>query len=158
MAKEIERKFLVNSKDYQLGATKVYMCQAYLMIDKLKVVRVRISGEKAFLTIKSSVNGISRDEYEYPIPVEDAEAMMKDLKVSPPVEKYRYYKEIGGKTWEIDEFLGANKGLVVAEIELNAEDEAFEKPEWAGEEVSQDKKYFNAYLSMHPFSEWKEEE
>ncbi|MFA8299012.1 MAG: CYTH domain-containing protein [Hyphomicrobiales bacterium] len=154
MAKEIERKFLVKNNDFKLNAKRVYLHQGYLHIDENKVVRIRVSNDSAWVCIKSSSNGITRDEYEYTIPKVDAEEMLRDLCIKPTVEKYRYFKEIGNHLWEVDEFLGDNQGLIVAEIELQSEDEIFERPDWIDKEVSQDKRYFNAYLSKNPYKHW----
>lgn len=154
MAKEIERKFLIDAALWNWQGKPVHMSQAYLCIDETKVMRVRIAGEKAFLTIKSNLKGISRDEFEYEIPLDDAQKLLS-LKVGAVVEKTRYLLEFGGKIWEIDVFEGENKGLIVAEIELEHEDEFFQKPEWAMEEVSTDEKYYNFNLSVIPFSKWQ---
>ncbi|MFA8450304.1 MAG: CYTH domain-containing protein [Bacteroidales bacterium] len=157
MAKEIERKFLVLDNSYKENAQKVYMCQAYLHIDEKKVVRIRITDTDAWITIKSNVNGIIRNEYEYTIPLNDAKEMLSTLCNGSCIEKYRYLKSFGGKLWEIDEFMGDNQGLVVAEIELTSEDEFFEKPIWIGKEVSQDTRYFNSCLTINPYKKWVEE-
>lgn len=131
----------------------VEMIQAYLNDDHERTIRVRREGDHAVLTIKGATVGISRPEYEYEIPVADVAELMK-LAVSAPVEKTRYYHRAGDHTWEIDVFKGANEGLVVAEIELKSEDEAFEKPDWVGDEVSSDRKYSNSSLAQHPYSKW----
>lgn len=154
MAKEIERKFLVDQKKWNNAGKPVKMKQAYLMIDGHKVVRVRIAGEKAYLTIKGNLSGITRDEFEYEIPVADALQMM-NLRIGAIVEKTRYIYEFDGKKWEIDLFEGENSGLIVAEIELENETDAFSKPAWILEEVSTDDRYFNFNLSRNPFSKWQ---
>lgn len=154
MAKEIERKFLIDTEKWNKKGKPVKMEQAYLMIDGHKVVRVRIAGEQAFLTIKGNLSGITRDEFEYEIPVDDAVQMM-NLRTGAIVEKTRYIYEFRGKTWEIDVFEGENSGLIVAEIELENENESFEKPEWLLDEVSTDDRYYNFSLSKNPFSKWQ---
>ena len=150
---EIERKFLLKNDSWKKNAVGIHYAQGYLNQEGENTVRVRIAGEKAFLTIKSKSKGISRQEFEYEIPLEDAKELLK-LSQTPIVEKIRYKIEYAGKYWEVDEFLGKNEGLYIAEIELNAEDEAFEKPEWLGKEVSDDKRYYNSRLARKPFSEW----
>jgi CYTH domain-containing protein len=154
---EIERKFLVKNLDFKNQTSGTFIAQGYLGADLLRTIRVRIYGDKAYLTIKSKTVGISRDEYEYDIPVKDAKAMLNDLCAKPLIEKNRYEIKYQGKIWEVDEFLGENTGLYVAEIELASESEAFEKPQWVGEEVSGDPKYFNSNLVKFPFSKWKNE-
>ena len=106
------------------------------------------------LNIKQSTLDIQRDEFEYEVPLGDAEHMLDHLCVGHSVEKYRYVVEVDGFTWEIDEFLGENSGLVVAEIELESVDQEFTRPDWLGDEVSSDKRYFNSYLTMHPYTTW----
>ncbi|MBP5319079.1 MAG: CYTH domain-containing protein [Paludibacteraceae bacterium] len=150
---EIERKFLVDTKRWSDRSGGVPYRQAYLSKEG-NTVRARIAGDKAYLTIKGKAVGISRPEFEYEIPVADAEALF-GLAVSAVVDKTRYRQTYGGKLWEIDVFHGDNEGLVVAEIELNSEDEAFEKPEWLGPEVSADKRYTNAALARNPYKNWK---
>lgn len=154
MAKEIERKFLVDKGKWDKAGKPVKMKQAYLMIDGHKVVRVRIANNKAFLTIKGNLEGITRDEFEYEIPVEDARQMM-NLRTGAIVEKTRYVSELGGKTWEVDLFEGENSGLIIAEIELENENESFDKPAWLLNEVSTDDRYFNFNLSKNPFTKWQ---
>ncbi|HPF51988.1 MAG TPA: CYTH domain-containing protein [Draconibacterium sp.] len=150
---EIERKFLVNAKKWNPKSTGEQIIQGYLSTDKERVVRVRVKGAKAFLTIKGNQQGISRTEMEYEIPVEDAKVLM-EMCLDNPIEKVRYREEIAGKIWEIDVFDGKNKGLILAEVELESEGETVEIPEWVTEEVSTDKRYFNAWLSNHPFLNW----
>jgi adenylate cyclase len=128
--------------------------QGYLTDSKDATVRVRIKGDRAFLTIKGATRGVTRSEFEYPIPVEDAEEMLGGLSVSPPIDKVRYRVRSGGHVWDLDAFAGENEGLVMAEIELSAENESFEMPSWAGEEVSGDPRYYNASLARHPFKRW----
>ena len=151
---EIERKFLLKNDAWKAGNTGTHYKQAYLNEPGENTVRVRIEGDKAKLTIKSKSKGIARQEYEYDIPMADAEGLMK-LCRTPVVEKYRYKIMYAGMCWEVDEFMGLNAGLVVAEIELTAEDQSFEKPEWIGDEVSGDKRYYNSHLARHPFCEWE---
>ncbi len=151
MAQEIERKFLVDTDRLPKTEGKLYV-QGYLS-EGGNTVRVRIIGDKAVLTIKGKSEGVSRPEFEYDIPVEDAREMMKLCK-EPPVEKIRHLIEHEGHTWEVDEFLGANKGLWLAEIELNDENEAFEMPDWVGDEVSHDRRYYNSQLAVQPFTTW----
>lgn len=154
MAIEIERKFLVEDESWKDGSTEGLVCwQGYLASDKTKAVRVRILGEWACLTIKGATTGITRSEFEYEIPVSDAESMM-ELCGDAIVEKIRYRIAHGGMTWELDVFEGANAGLVMAEIELEIECQLFEIPPWAGEEVSGDPRYYNASLSKQPFTTW----
>ncbi|WP_432647540.1 CYTH domain-containing protein [Mitsuokella sp.] len=152
MAVEIERKFLVK-EGWQPKNAGVRIAQGYLSSVPERTVRVRIKGEKGYLTVKGKNQGISRAEFEYEIPVADAEAMLK-LCEQPPVEKTRYLEKYEGHTWEIDIFAGANKGLRVAEIELPSEDTDFLKPAWAGMEVSGDARYYNSSLSLHPYQQW----
>lgn len=154
MAKEIERKFLIDVKDWNFEGTPVKMKQAYLAVDHGKVIRVRMAGNRAMLTIKGNLHGISRDEFEYEIPFDDAVQLI-ELREGAVIEKTRYLLDLNGKTWEIDVFEGENAGLVVAEIELESEMEAFEKPEWIGDEVSTDVRYYNFSLSKNPFSKWQ---
>jgi CYTH domain-containing protein len=155
VAKEIERKYLVNGDDWKT-AKPIRYSQGYLNRDKSRTVRVRIAGEKGFLTVKGLTSGMSRDEFEYSIPVEEAETML-DLCEKPLIEKNRRVISFKGFDWEVDEFLGDNEGLVVAEIELESEDQVFERPDWIGEEVTHDHRYFNSSLSSNPFTTWKRE-
>ncbi|MEK7952290.1 CYTH domain-containing protein [Luteolibacter soli] len=154
MADEIERKFLVSSDAWRNGPPGVRICQGYLCRDKERTVRVRLAGEKAFLTIKGATSGISRKEFEYAIPPEEAQALL-DLCLPLPVDKIRHERKHGGHLWEVDEFLGPNAGLIVAEIELSDANESFERPDWLGREVSDEPRYFNANLAEHPWTEWK---
>jgi adenylate cyclase len=155
MAVEIERKFLVTSDAWRDGPPGVRICQGYLTRDPERTVRVRLAGENAFLTIKGGSSGISRQEFEYAIPVDEARALL-DLCLPPLLDKIRHERHVGGHLWEIDEFLGDNAGLVVAEIELTDADEEFERPEWLGREVSDDPRYFNSRLAEQPWREWRE--
>lgn len=155
MGTEIERKFLVTGDEWRGVAAGVFYCQGYLCLEKERTVRVRIAGDKAFLTIKGKSSGISRMEYEYPIPLEDARVLLVELCVQPVIEKKRYRINHLGFVWEVDEFVGENEGLLVAEIELAEEEQEFEKPSWIGEEVSSDRRYANASLVKNPYSGWK---
>jgi len=155
MAQEIERKFLV--RDIQPPPWKklpgrVYR-QGYLSADEQRSVRVRLSSDTAFLTIKGPTRNAVRDEFEYQIPLQDAEQILH-LCVQPLIEKKRYVVQHGKHAWEIDEFFGENAGLVLAEIELADVDEEFEKLTWVGQEVTHDARYYNANLARHPFSSW----
>jgi CYTH domain-containing protein len=154
MPQEIERKFLVRGDAWREGAHATRYTQGYLSRVPGRTVRIRRAGEKAFITIKGRNTGISRPEYEYAIPVTDAEELFP-LCEGPLIEKTRHVVEHGGKRWEIDVFHGDNDGLVMAEIELKSEDESFDRPEWIGMEVSSDRRYYNSSLSMHPYKEWK---
>lgn len=154
MPKEIERKFLVVSDGYKSSPRKYYK-QGYLSVEPDKTVRVRVAGDMGFLTVKGRNNGISRAEYEYEIPAADANDMLDNLVKTGVIEKWRYVCVIDGKKWEVDEFLGDNAGLVVAEIELQSEDEPFTKPAWAGDEVSGDERYYNSSLSQNPYKNWR---
>jgi CYTH domain-containing protein len=154
MAKEIERKFLVKGEDYKKLAKGINYRQGYLSTVKERTVRVRTVASEGFLTIKGITVGASRAEYEYKIPAADANEMLDNLCEKPIVEKNRYKIPAGRHTWEVDEFLGVNQGLVVAEIELATEDEAFEKPSWVAEEVTGDPKYFNSNLIKNPYTKW----
>ncbi len=152
--KEIERKFLVKNTSFQQLAKPEFYSQGYLSDEEERIVRIRIAGEKAFLTIKGKTESISRLEYEYEIPVEDADVMLKALCLKPTIEKYRYKIPQKELCWEVDVFLGENEGLIVAEIELPSEDYPFDIPEWVGEEVSFDAKYYNANLIKNPYKNW----
>lgn len=155
MAKEIERKFLVKLAEWTPQGAGKYYKQGYLNSQKERVVRVRIAGDKGQLTIKGVTTGVTRAEFEYAIPVEEAGLMLDNLCEQPLIEKHRHKEVHGGKTWEIDVFHGDNEGLVVAEIELKSEDEAFERPAWLGPEVSSDPRYFNSNLLKNPYRNWK---
>jgi adenylate cyclase len=154
MGQEIERKFLVKGTAWKAQAAGMLYRQGYLSGVKERTVRVRIAGEKAFLTIKGLNKGVTRMEFEYPVPVDDAAAMLDGLCERPLIEKTRYVLPSGGYTWEIDEFHGDNDGLVVAEVELQRADDKPPLPEWAGEEVSSDARYFNSNLVKKPFKTW----
>jgi CYTH domain-containing protein len=154
MGKEVERKYLVKGDAWRVLAKGAYYRQGYLNSDKERTVRIRSTGDKAYVTIKGLTVGASRPEYEYEIPVADGNAMLDALAERPIIEKKRYKIPHGGVTIEVDEFLGENAGLVVAEVELKSEDQVFDKPVWLGEEVTGDPKYYNANLVRHPYSKW----
>lgn len=156
MGIEIERKFLLAGDGWRGLGTPTLMRQGYLVADAVRTVRVRIEGERAVITVKGKSTGASRGEWEYAIPVPDAAELLDGLCEQPLVEKVRHRIEHAGHVWEVDEFQGLNAGLVVAEIELGAEDEAFDKPDWIGPEVTGDKRYYNSSLIRHPYSEWKD--
>lgn len=149
---EIERKFLVTSDAYRCVAP-TFIAQGYLNSDKARTVRVRIAGEAGFLTIKGLTQGCSRAEFEYPIPVVEARALLA-LCEPGRIEKWRYCVPVGQHLFEVDEFLGENAGLVVAEVELAHADQPFVAPEWLGAEVTADPRYFNSALAQRPFSSW----
>ncbi|MBC8184083.1 CYTH domain-containing protein [candidate division KSB1 bacterium] len=156
MAKEIERKFLVKGDFKTFSKKETRITQGYLSSVPERTVRVRLKGEKGFITIKGigSESGASRYEWEKEIPVNEVQDL---LKICEPgvIDKTRYLVEFEGFTWEVDEFYGDNEGLTVAEIELPEEDTVFKKPSWAGDEVTGEKKYFNSMLMKNPFSKWK---
>jgi adenylate cyclase len=152
MAVEIERKFLVIGQPWQQTPGVQYR-QGYLNRDKARTVRVRVAGDAAFLTIKGVSVGATRAEFEYPIPLADAEALLA-LCDGPLIEKTRYLLDHAGTCWELDVFAGDNAGLVVAEVELASEDQAFARPDWLGEEVTLDTRYFNSNLAVHPYKQW----
>ena len=159
MPVEIERKFLVKDLSWKDSATSFKdFRQGYFPTGEGVTVRARIAGDRARLTIKGPVSGISRAEFEYPIPVEDAIAFLSGFCVHPVILKRRWYVPFGAFTWEIDEFDGQNKGLIVAEIELDAPDREFPAPPWLGREVSHESRFRNSRLVRHPFSEWTDDE
>jgi len=153
MGKEIERKFLLVGDAWKTVKGTHYR-QGYLNSVKERTVRVRTIDDKGFLTVKGISVGATRSEYEYEIPAGDANAMLDALCEKPIIEKSRYKVEFGGLVWEVDEFYGENQGLVVAEVELESEDQKFEKPAWVGDEVTGDPKYFNSNLIKKPYSKW----
>ena len=156
MAIEIERKLLVTNEDWTAQVLDQFILkQGYLSTTPERTVRVRLKGDKGILTIKGKTEGIQRLEFEYDIPGEDAESLM-GLVLDPPIEKTRYLVPHQGHTWEVDVFEGVNKGLVLAEIELDHEYEHFSIPTWAGEEVSADHRYYNSHLSKVPYTTWGE--
>lgn len=153
MAEEIERKFLVDGSEWRtLGRGEVFR-QGYLSTVKERTVRIRVVGEQAWITVKGLTVGATRSEFEYSIPLADAEQML-ELCEQPIIEKTRHVVDAGGLRWEIDEFTGANRGLVVAEVELDDPDQSIELPDWIGAEVTDDPRYYNANLIAHPYSVW----
>lgn len=154
MGQEIERKFLVQGNGWREGAEATRLRQGFLSTDPERTVRVRTAGSKAWLTIKGKTIGARRVEYEYEIPVSDAEQMLDSLCERPLIEKTRYEVPARGHTWEVDVFEGENKGLIIAEIELKDEAETFEIPSWVGEEVTDDARYFNSNLVREPYTSW----
>jgi CYTH domain-containing protein len=154
MGMEIERKYLVISQEWRSLGAPVHYAQGYLVADGERTVRVRIAGEDGYITIKGRSRGMSRKEFEYPVPVDDASELLQ-LCTIPVIEKYRTRINYDGKVWEVDEFEGENKGLIMAEIELVSEDETFSVPPWIGEEVTGDIRYYNSRLAIHPFRSWE---
>ncbi len=151
---EHERKFLPASGVWRKGVQRrVRMVQGYLAHNRRCSVRVRVSGASAWLNIKETRIGVSREEYEYSLPAVEGRRLLR-LCMRALVEKTRHYLDYAGKSWEIDEFEGANRGLVVAEIELTRPDEAFDPPPWLGAEVSTDPRYYNIHLARHPYRDW----
>ena len=153
MSLEIERKFLVNSNTYRNNAQSSHIKQAYLSITEKMAIRVRIDGMHASLAIKSKISERINKEYEYNIPIDEARSLM-NLDNLPIINKTRYLVEYEGHTWEVDEFHEDNEGLIVAEIELDDENEPFEMPPWLGEEVTADYRYLNSNLAVNPFNKW----
>lgn len=155
---EIERKFLVKDFSYREAArSKIRIVQGFLNTDPDRTVRVRCIGDKGFLTIKGRTyaHGTSRPEWEYDIPLKEARELLQICRLAP-VEKWRYQIPVGKHTFEVDEFLGENQGLVLAEVELQAEGEAFLRPDWLGREVTGEARYYNSQLSQEPYSTWKD--
>jgi CYTH domain-containing protein len=155
MAKEIERKFLVHPRKWSDLGAGLAIRQGYLAASAHCSVRVRTYGDRGYLTIKGATSGITRDEYEYEIPLSDAIEILDNLCNHPPIEKTRYRIVSKGHAWEVDEFGAANRGLTVAEVELKDAAEPVELPDWIDREVSGDPRYFNSNLSIKPFLSWK---
>lgn len=155
MGIEIERKFLVVNDSWR-EATSITLPikQGYLVGGKEASVRVRLQGNTANLNIKSATLGVRRQEFEYTIPLEDAEIILTTLCRRPIIEKTRYLVSYANKQWEVDVFEGDNAGLIVAELELHDEAEQFDRPPWLGEEVSDDPRYYNTCLCQHPYKDW----
>ena len=153
MALEIERKFLVKENDWRNGQGTMYR-QGYLNSDENCNVRVRVIDDRGYLTVKGISKGATRVEYEYEIPKAEADAMLDNICEKPLITKKRFKIEYKGLVWEVDEFFGDNQGLIIAELELESEDQVFFKPEWIAEEVTGDPKYFNANLIHCPYSKW----
>ena len=154
MAKEIERKFLVRGDAWRTLANGTMYRQGYLNSDKERTVRIRTADAGAFLTIKGITVGATRSEYEYEIPFDDGKEMLDTLAEKPLIEKKRHKIRSGNLTWEVDEFLGENAGLIIAEVELASEDQVLGKPSWVGDEVTEDPRYFNVNLVKKPFTGW----
>lgn len=154
MGVEIERKYLVEGDRWRDLAPGTQYRQGYLPTVGTTVVRVRIAGDQAFITIKGKTEGIARSEFEYEIPLDDANQLLDTLCQKPLIEKYRHKIALNDVVWEVDEFLGENQGLVMAEVELADENQSIELPDWIGEEVSHDARYYNANLAKHPFTRW----
>ncbi len=155
MPQEIERKFRVRDDRWRAAARDATtLRQGFLVTEPGRTVRVRVTDTAALLTIKGRSEGARRAEYEYPLPRDEAEEILDTLCLRPLIEKTRYYVEHGGHIWEVDEFCGDNAGLVVAEIEVDDEQEAFARPPWLGEEVTADPRYYNARLIHQPYCEW----
>lgn len=154
MAQEIERKFLVKGDAWRDLAKGRYYCQGYIPTRGKQTVRVRIVGEQGYLTLKGPVIGISRSEFEYEIPLTDAQAILDELCQRPLIEKHRYRIPMGAVVWEVDAFLGENQGLILAEVELADVAQMVELPDWIGEEVTGEPRYYNSNLVQNPFKDW----
>ncbi len=155
MGVEIERKYLLRNNHWRNDADEgTRFCQGYLSAGGPGSVRVRVEGDKANINIKSATLDMSRLEFEYPIPMQDAEQMLRDICIQPLIEKTRYHVHFHGKLWEVDVFAGDNEGLTVAEVELQSKDEAIVLPDWVAEEVTSDKRYYNVCLVDHPYKDW----
>jgi adenylate cyclase len=153
---EIERKFLVKNDSWRGAAvSQERLIQGYIAANANATVRVRVKGDSALITVKGAGSSLSRREFEYPIPVEDGVEMLRQLAASAPIEKLRYRVPAGRHLWDLDLFAGANAGLILAEVELASEDEVFELPGWAGEEVTGDPRYYNVNLARHPYTQWR---
>lgn len=156
MGLEIEHKFLIRDERWRAQVERsTPMRQGYLTSDARCSVRVRLAGEQGFLNIKSGTLGIQRSEFEYPIPAAEAREILDTLCEKPLLEKTRHFVRFGHHLWEIDEFAGDNAGLIVAEVELRYPDEPFERPDWLGEDVSHDIRYYNSQLARHPYRAWR---
>lgn len=156
MGVETERKYLINVEKWKdaFKDERHDVQQGYILNSPDKIVRIRVYDNKGFITIKGTVQGISRPEFEYEIPVEEASVLLNNF-CTTIVKKTRHKVLYKGKTWEVDEFLEENEGLFIAELELESEGEQFELPEWIEKEVTGDKRYYNSYLSNHPYTNWK---
>jgi len=155
MGIEIEHKFTLKNEQWRDHVSRSErLVQGYLAGNERASIRVRITGDKANLNIKSATLGTFRQEYEYEIPLADGEKILNDLCEKPVIDKVRHYVQHAGKTWEIDEFSGENTGLIVAEVELESENEQFDIPEWADQDVSDDPRYYNVSLVKHPYKNW----
>jgi len=154
MGTEIEKKFLVTDDSWRSLAAGVRYQQGYLSRGEESTIRIRIAGDKGYLAIKGVTRGFTRTEYEYDIPYDDARRMLDEFCRRPLIEKVRSRIPYRGLIWEVDEFAGENRGLVLAEVELDSEDQTIAKPSWIGRDVTGDPRYFNSYLVDHPFQEW----
>lgn len=154
MAQEIERKFLLKNDEWRKFTRGILYRQGYLSTVPERTVRVRVVGEKAYFTVKGLTKGLTRVEFEYEIPLKDANQLLDELCQQPIIEKLRHKLDFAGFTWEIDEYLGENQGLIIAEVELDSENQALELPSWVDEDVSDDPRYYNANLVANPFSKW----
>lgn len=158
MAEEIEKKYRVQNDEWRALAKGILYRQGYLADVGKSAVRVRVIENQGFLTIKEKRAGIKRLEYEYAIPLQEANEMLEQLCHQPIIEKYRYQIPLENVVWEVDEFLGANAGLIVAEVELESEEQRLSIPSWVGKEITEDQKYYNANLNHYPYSQWTVEE
>jgi len=158
MGQEIERKFLVTSDTWRADDAGLFCRQGYLASGTDVTVRIRVLGDKGFITIKGPTKGIVRAEYEYSIPVVDANELLDHLCPKPLIEKYRHYREHGGHKWEVDEFVGENQGLIITEIELQSAEQVVELPSWVGRDVSDDSRYYNVNLAVKPYALWNNPE
>lgn len=157
MPLEIERKFLVAGDGWRSAVSRSELFrQGYLATTTSSSVRVRVGGHRGWLSVKGRVVGPSRPEYEYEVPLAEANEMLDAMCDEGRLEKVRHWVTVGGREWEIDEFLGANAGLVVAELEIEREDAVFERPSWLGREVTDDVRYYNASLALRPWSGWRD--
>lgn len=159
MPQEIERKFLLKNDDWRNLSQEVqHYQQGYIRTKNHSTVRVRIAGEKGYLTLKGKSKGMTRSEYEYEIPLEQAREILQELCDQPPISKNRYKLYLGENLWEIDEFLGDNQGLILAEIELKDEKQTLELPQWIKKEVTTDARYYNSNLALNPYKNWEQNE
>lgn len=156
MAQEIERKFLVIGDNWRSLGQRVLCRQGYIPTADARTVRIRVVGQQGYLTLKGPTTGVTRHEFEYPIPYDEAMVILDTLCDHPLVEKWRTPINLDGLIWEVDEFLGANRGLILAEVELAQEDQALKYPSWLGPEVSHDGRYFSANLARYPYTTWSE--
>ncbi len=155
MATEIEHKFLIINHDWRKDADEgITMVQGYMGSNEKSSIRIRINGDSANLNIKSKTIGIQRSEFDYPLPVDEAKEILESLCDRPFIEKTRFHVMHDEHEWEIDVFAGVNEGLIVAELELNSVDEQFTRPDWLGEDVSEDPRYYNICLVTHPYKDW----
>jgi CYTH domain-containing protein len=150
---EIERKFLVHGEDWRTQASGILYAQGYLAADPERTVRVRIAGHQGYLTIKGASIGCSRPEFEYPIPIADAQELLSLCQL-PPIQKFRFTLTFADMIWEVDEFLGSNQGLILAEVELTDANQTIQLPSWVGAEVTGDLRYYNSNLARCPYQEW----